>query len=232
MPLLSTAGADSAQGYGLFKGVVALTTYTFPSGTSTWTAPSTTTQLETAVGKGGDGIAPFWTEVTPNIWIQPACNANPSIGATLAWSTVLGQLDSMFAAANAITTNPAGQNATLLYFYAYDWCNALGYWQAGVQYSANGLWRRTGTLSQSYGYTGNVPTPSSGTYYGPTSGGTMELYNEGANGGGTTGFGLTFPGGTTVSPSAPTTSFTNVAVTPNTTYTIVNRQSLTITYYA
>jgi hypothetical protein len=59
----------------------------------------------------------------------------------------------------------------------------------------------------------------------------MEFYDTGANGVATTGFGLTFPGGTTITPAAPTTTFTNVAVIPGTTYTISNSGSLTITYY-
>jgi hypothetical protein len=58
------------------------------------------------------------------------------------------------------------------------------------------------------------------------------IYDPGSNGNPTTGFGLTFPGGTIASPTAPTTTFNNVTVVPGTTYTIDNRQSLVITYFA
>lgn len=232
MPLLSTSGADCAQGYGFGIGQAGvLTTYTFPSGSSTWTAPTGVTNLVSAVGKGSDGRAAAWRFETPSVFIGDACFAGTSLGPTLAWSTVLGQLDSMFAAANAITTLPVGQTATLQYSYAYLWCNNTNEWLLGSAFSSTGLWRRNGTLSQSYGFTGNVPTNGGSQIYGPTSGGSMEFYDTGANGVATTGFGLTFPGGTSSIPAAPTTTFTNVAVVPGTTYTISNSGSLTITYY-
>jgi hypothetical protein len=51
----------------------------------------------------------------------------------------------------------------------------------------------------------------------------------------TTGFGLSFPGGTSATPyisptNATETVYTNVAVNPGTTYTINNYGSLTITW--
>jgi len=47
----------------------------------------------------------------------------------------------------------------------------------------------------------------------------------------TTGFGKLFPGGAIGQP-APVTTYTNVSITPGTTYTIENFQALTIQYYA
>lgn len=230
MPLLSTFSANSAQGYGFGVGAAGvLTTYTFPSGTSTWTAPTGVTNLVSAVGQGQDGTAPFWSDYSPNVFIGEECSGS-NISTTLAWSTVLSELDTLFAAANSITTNPAGQTATLQWLDAYLWCSATGYWRQGSQFSSTGLWRRIGTLSQNYGYTGNV-TPGTNGNYGPTSG-SMQLYLSGGTGASTTGFSLTFPGGTPSATTAPTTTFNNVAVTPGTTYTINNNQSLVITYFA
>jgi hypothetical protein len=52
-----------------------------------------------------------------------------------------------------------------------------------------------------------------------------------SSGGATEGFGKLFPGGAIGQP-APVTTYTNVSVTPGTTYTIVNLQELTIQYFA
>lgn len=231
MPLLSTSGANCVQGYGFGIGQAGvLTTYTFPSGTSTWTAPTGVTNLISVVGKGANGVAAEWQYNSPQIFTGDSCGGT-SLSPTLAWSTALGQLDTMLSAANTITTNSAGQNATLLTTYAYLWCNSANEWLLGSQFSDTGLWRRTGTLSQNYGYTGNVPTNAGSNLYGSTSGGYVEFYYTGRNGSDTTGFSLTFPGGTPSSTTAPTTTFSNVAVTPGTTYTINNNQSLVITYF-
>jgi hypothetical protein len=57
----------------------------------------------------------------------------------------------------------------------------------------------------------------------------------GAAGLATTGFGKSFPGGVYASgigSPAPVNTFLAVAVTPSTTYTIINNGSLTIQYYS
>jgi hypothetical protein len=55
-------------------------------------------------------------------------------------------------------------------------------------------------------------------------------YIDPTTGASTTGFSLTFPGGTGGAPG--TTTFNNVTVTPGNTYTISNNGALTIQYYA
>lgn len=231
MPLLSTSGADCIQGYGFGTGQAGvLTTYTFPLATSTWTAPAGVTNLVSAVGKGADGQAPYWGDTTPFIFIGDSCGGS-NISTTLAWSTVLSRLDTLLAAGNTITTNSGGQTATIQWLDAYLWCDTDGYWKQGAQYSSTGLWRRVGMLSENYGFTGNVPTNGGSQIYGATSG-SLQFYYSGGTGSPTLGFGLTFLGGTPSSPPAPTTTFHNVAVTPGTTYTINNQQSLVITYFA
>jgi len=233
MPLLSTSGADCAQGYGFGIGQAGvLTTYTFPSGTSTWTAPPGVTNIVTAAGRGENGVAPSW--ITGDftwyaLYAGDDDDTTPT-GPTLDWSTVYAKATSLLAGANAGGTGERTLAQTNQ-FYAVNEFNVSLPRNA---FTDTYLIRGTATLLNS----GGVPTSGQVLYADwPYSAGIVgwyvivDAYDFGSNGASTTGFGLTFPGGTSSSPVAPTTTFNNTAVVPGTTYTIQNRGSLTITYY-
>jgi hypothetical protein len=83
----------------------------------------------------------------------------------------------------------------------------------------------------------NVITYAQASTAGGQYGITYTSYNYGGVGTAATGLGKTFPGGTYVAPDgfpATTTTFTNVAVTPNTSYSIVvpSGGTVSISYYA
>ena len=226
MPIVSTTAADSAQGYGMFKGrSTPLTTYTFPSGTSTWTAPAGVTNIVEATGYGADGTAPYWdpTATIGYSGVQELIIGTQNI--SLNWSTVYSEATAILSSANAGGTGTrsySNANGFIIRFINVG----TGLTTGPAYSSSSGTIRGTATLSA----VGSATTSGAVTSYGVWLI-SCEAYDPGTTGTATTGFGKTFPGGTPSSPVAPTTTFTNVAVTPGTTYTIVNNGSLTIGYY-
>jgi hypothetical protein len=222
MPLIGTRGAASARGFGLYG--LRLVTVTFPAGTSSWTSPSGVTKIQTAIGKGADGTPAVWNNVT--IGYAFPNSALGSSGSILDWSTVYSDANALLSTANA-----GGTGDRLITAEYYIW----------PLYSDNTAGART-TLSYPNTRIRNtaalVPVPS-GT---PTSGQVLygsgylywavvcDKYFDATTGANTTAFSLSFPGG--VGGAATTTTYNNVTISPSTTYTIVNNQSLTITYYA
>ena len=228
MPILSTETSASAEGYGFARGVSAGTViYTFPSGTSTWTAPGGVTTLNFASGKGADGYAGGWVS-SPT---YPLCSsdvtayATSNSGSPLDWSVPYGEVLSFLSTVNVGA--PANRLITSTYVYrSVDPSNNVVY--DFTLYYPNTSTR--GTATGPYAYIGNPQVSgqilySQGTSYWSVLG---DYYDPGGVGTSTTGFGLTFPGGSYT--AASTTTFNNVSVTPGTTYTIVNNGSLTIQY--
>lgn len=241
MPFTTTFATLSARGFGLFGKKLNLTTVTFPSGTTTWTAPSGVSLLVSAVGQGAAGTSDY---ADPNPSIVPGgalVNPVPSAGSfgTLDWSTPYGSMTG-FAGSGGVRTQD----------------NRSALWRMGTndQLIDNGpLFDVVYTLPDYvYGTTSVIAIRQFGGTLPPTSGQVLYsfwstpgggnagfqlqvyYYYYGGPGADTTAFGLTFPGGAysggTGYPATPTT-FTNVAVIPGTTYTIVNNGSLTIQYY-
>ena len=234
MPLLTTSTINSAQGYGLFRGPSGtLTTYTFPSGTSTWTAPSGVTNLVSAAGYGSDGFAGSWSTFNSLGAVVPSTTdcAGTTYGASLDYSVPYGQAQTIQTTAQGWTTDPAGQLVSLTRTFVYYWCPASSVWKT-QSISFFGDVRRIGTVSLvgTMPSSGTVPTPPASQQEAFCN--NIEFLNSPFDGSATTGFGLTFPGGTIAVPVPSTTTFNNVAVIPGTTYTIVNNGSLIITYYA
>lgn len=229
MPLISTAGAASASGFGFIKGRPVIT-YVFPAGTSSFTVPSGVTSLVSAVGKGADGSAGSWGSASI---IAQAWATGYSFGSggssSVDWGTLYSQIQSHQSTVNA---GGSGERTLNIPSYSFEIYATGSSTNLGVIYTSsfNATIRGTGSI------TSIGSPPSSGTitytqvlnntrgYY--LSG--LEIYSPGSTGASTTGFGLSFPGGN--SGPASLVSYSNVNVTPGTTYTIVNNGSLTITY--
>jgi hypothetical protein len=229
MPIISTIGSSSSTGFGLFRGRP-LITYTFPSGTSTFTVPVNVTTIRTAIGKGADGTPVVWTAASnaaPAYAIGYASGSGGSVSIT--WGDLYSQIQS-----HQSTVNAGGSGERSLYIPTY-------LFQIFVTGSSTNLgivttFSNYETIRGTASIVSENSPPSSGTItyaqvlnnsrgYGLSG---LEVKTGGTTGANTTGFGLTFPGG--VQTAATTTTFSNVSVTPGTTYTIVNNGSLTITY--
>lgn len=217
-------------------GVRKLVTQTFTSNTS-WTAPGFLTQLASAAGYGSVAVADIPTSGTVAEHRVFAAGVPQTTPPYLLWQTIDTGAD---ASAASIAAN-SGTNLINLNskFYFVDSQDNYGFFTSpdATWIIGNGY---TKTLMGSHPTTGNVlySQLTAGGYIGwIVSANYIEL---GSDGTATTGFGKTFPGGTltgsepyrtTVAP--PTTTFTNVAITPGTTYSIVvpSGGSLVISYY-
>jgi hypothetical protein len=237
MPFNSFKSFGSVEGYRTFHKKV-LTTYTFPSGTSTFTVPNNVTSLTSLVAKGQDGSSDYvggYGWLGPG-WSVASKSANGSYG-TVDWSTIY----------NLVASQAGNGGVRDINIYYDDW--AIG---PNNQSYYNGPYG--GYSSYPVTVTGQVdiiPTLLGATHQaGAATSGTVLYsqltasengwslagtpYNYGSAGSNTTGFGYTFNGGGYsggTGYSATTTTYNDVAVTPNTTYTVVNNGSFVITYY-
>lgn len=222
MPLLGTRAAASARGFGLYG--LRLVTVTFSAGTSSWTSPPGVTRIQTAVGKGADGTAGYWATNSIIGYAYP----DPSVGSggsILDWSTVYNDAVALTTAANAGGTGDRYINAVYYVWPFYISDDTAG---SRTSFTINSMLIRGTAVTTSVGGapTSGRVTAGSGNYWSVDA----DRYIDPTNGAATTGFSLTFPGGTAA--PATLTTFNNVSVTPGTTYTIVNNGSLTISYYA
>jgi len=215
-----------------FTAVGKLTTVTFPSGTSTWTAPANVSLLVSAVGKGADGTAGGWAGTAIN-FAYVVVNQGGATPYPYSTSPTYGDVYNVGAPAFNGTTGVR----TINYYQATAYQNtntAGGNW--GVDSYAYSTLTIDGACYNTGYQSGSVTNATKIADY--TGGGQSaswlvwapNYYIDPTIGAATTGFGLTFPGGS-YGPASITT-FTNVSVTPNVTYTIVNNGSLTIQYYA
>lgn len=196
----------------------------------TWTAPITTSRIDTAAGKGAAG-APAYTD--PNtqqtvtvMTVFGSSSPGPSSGyasGTLSWSSLRAQALNY---QTEINSGGTGNDTALAYTQYTD----SKYTQVGSRVDwVNAI---PGTASASF-----VSFPSSGSVSAGANGTASVTYTQqGATHPATTGasataFGKTFPGGT--GGSATTTTFNSISITPGATYNIVVPAggSLTITYF-
>jgi hypothetical protein len=224
MPLTTTFATLSARGFGLFGRQKVLTTVTFPSGTTTWTAPFGVTSLVSLVGKGQDGSAGFfYTANQPQIY-----------NASLSGATGLGNAppapDYTISCVNAIISFINGYSG-LQYVGGSTFSPTISLTVSAV----DGTWTTptTGSTTLSSWDGGGWIVGGSASVYSQLGGRQVgveyQTYSFPFDGANTTAFGYTFPGGV-AGPASPVT-YNNVPVTPGTTYTIVNNGSVTITYY-
>lgn len=222
MPLTTTFATLSARGFGLFGKQKVLTTVTFPGGTSTWTAPPGVNSIASGVGKGSDGgdgyfyegsfYYTFFAAPSGNSYVNPppAPTVNDSCGAAIV-SYINGYSGLQYIGDVAFYPT--------IFFFVSIFDGTYTNPQLNTTYPYlwdGGGWIVGGTASQ---------VQSSSFAWGVT----YQAYSFPYNGVATTAFGYSWPGGV-VAP-APTTTYTNIPVTPGTTYTIVNNGALTITYY-
>jgi hypothetical protein len=239
MPLISRRGGAAARGFGLFGRQRVLTTFTFPAGTSTWTAPGGVTSLVSAVGKGSDGVSDYTTGGGGPIWRVYFGNSGVNLSggsappAPISYDTIYSNMMSVVNNINN-ATGIIAYNHTAFGFIriAFDnkWSELIypnvGYGGQIVAGSATYSWAlpTSGALTWSAGYA-NQQFNADVSY---------TFYISGSSGSNTTGFALSFSGGGysggTGTPASNTT-YNNVSVIPGTTYTIVNNGALTITYY-
>lgn len=201
-----------------------LTTRTFTAN-ATWTAPVTTSRIESAVGRGADGSpsTPQQRQVMVTSLSSPSSGTGPSPAGSYDWNTLQGgggiAANKLNAGGSGIVINTANlaiyPNGTFSYTTGSTTIsdNVIAGSASVVQ---SGGWRTSGAIS--YGEQGNE-----NVNYSYAGGST--------NGADTTAFGKTFPGG--IAGPATTTTFNNVAITPGATYNIVVPAggSVTITYF-
>lgn len=201
---------------------------TFTTNT-TWTAPAGVSLLSSVTGKGAAGAAAYTDANTSRSFqvMKVTGSASTSGGGgqsgILSWSDLWSQAQSFQSEINAGGT---GSDTSAIY----------------VQYTDSRYIQNTGTnLSWSSAIAGSaslsaISFPQSGNVTsGASASATVSFQQAGAyhsatTGASATGFGKTFPGG--YSGPASVTTFSNVAVTPLTQYSIVvpTSGSITITY--
>lgn len=231
MPLLTTRGGLSARGFGELNGgrPRTLQTYTFPAGSSVFTVPATTNTLVSAVGAGADGSPASSGTYRGSFWVTYLNGDGNLTNGTisLTYEDCKAQQQAVYNAMLALPDNAqmyytrqrylVGPNNKCIVYTAQD--------------STSPIVKGSVVLDTSFYYlTGPVNFVPSGLGFGYYISHETRYDNPATTGASTTGFGLTFPGGN--GGASSTTTFNNVAVTPNQTYVITNNKSLTITYYA
>jgi hypothetical protein len=238
MPLISRRGGAAARGFGLFGRQRVLTTFTFPAGTSTWTAPGGVTSLVSAVGKGSDGVSDYtysgsilWS--TGGVTALPLTEINSSVPHD--WSEWYSPAQS------AVTTMNTGSGVSTIALRYFSYNNFRIY-ADGINYRQYAV---SDTGAQTFDYVKGSASlspynwPSSGTIIpaavnNPVISILFTGFGYGYSGSATSGFALSFSAGGysggTGTPASNTT-YNNVSVIPGTTYTIVNNGALTITYF-
>ena len=201
---------------------------TLPLGSSNWVAPSGVTLITSAVGKGSDGTAGSWSFGAYGQFGNFGGATNGASG-TVNWSTIYNA-----AVSNTNSLNASGSGQRTVTWAENIWViGPNGQLQTNTGGTHPNLTVRGTATTQSW--SGSPLTSGTVTYPGLYGGNywatVIEAFGGGSNGAATTAFGQSFPGGTSTTPVAPTTTFTNITVTPGTSYPIVNNQSLVITYY-
>lgn len=208
-----------------------LVSVTFPAGTSTWTAPAGVSQLISAVGKGADGAAGYWS--SGYLEVLQLCFQGSGVNlATLDWSNLYSiaqaQITSLNSGGSGTRAAPSGIQQRYYEINSSDFNTGNG---ANFSGWFNGkLIRGTASLATrgSPPTSGQVLYSQVSSYTGWEIGGSLEYYVDATTGSSTTAFSLSFPGG--FGAPATDTTYSSVSVTPGATYTVVNNGALTITY--
>lgn len=230
MPTLISRGAASGKAFGLTS-AGKIETVTFTS-SGTWVAPAGVTQISVLSGKGQDGSPVSYLGTTQYWASKSAINwGNPAYAQ---WGDLYGEA---VTARNALLAAVGGYGpSNVLTSYQFNISSINDSWAVGNQsysdYSSYiidsvGSFTTEGNVATS----GNIV--SSALAFGVNAWKfTVNYTAPGFLGASSTAIGKTFPGGNNV--PAPTTIFTNVAVTPGTSYPInvASGGSVTIQYLA
>lgn len=245
MPMLSNFAAGAARGFGLGtkKGGGVLNTVVLPAGSSNWVCPAGVTVLSSMVGKGADATSDVWlADRLLAQFIALATGSSSNANAPYAsWATLKATFDSVHALYQGSTAVRFVSFSNKPYYYVGP-DNTYITLMSSDSDTVRGAVTMRGVSGNS-----DFNTPTTGdityAYLQPLAGGWAgwevrgeRRSSQGAAGASTTGIGQTFPGGyydsgTGTGSAATNTTFTNVAVTPGTSYPIVNNGSLTIQYY-
>jgi hypothetical protein len=238
MPSMISFASGSIGGFGSLRSRV-LTTYTFPSGTSTWTAPAGVTKIVSATGKGSDGTSDSWGPLSSGASYLGYALANypfdPGYSQT---SKTIGDAYTATAAlyntlASTVTaTSPPGNFVSDRPFYEWfpGWPTPNWTCEERLTSFGSGTFYRGGSLSMTNGFTPGDTTPLSflnSSLYAYING--LYVLTPGASGYQTQGFGQNWSGGAAGSPATLVT-INNITVSPGTTYTVYNNGSLTIRF--
>lgn len=215
-----------------------LTTVSFTSN-GTWVAPAGVSTVVSASGKGANGVSDYVglvaTNIAGQIHFETGLPTNPPYAQ---WSNAYNNHLTALSQLNLSYPTYGPSNFTTGYTVLLQ---SNDYW-----YLISGTANLSGVYLTGYDVTvlGSPQTSGNITYAG--TGGLDEWYIEvygyvaGGAGAASTALGLTFPGGTYtgsypngVGNAATTTTFTNVAVTPGTSYPIVVPSGgvVTLQYY-
>lgn len=201
-----------SSGYG--KGTKTLTTYTFPAGYSTWTAPCTTNKLETAIGRGGVATAGKWYSNSQIPFLYEGVYKYPTTASgvtgllgSLDWSTLYNNIITDINGINALGTSIRKLGASSGTTFSpwkriwYIWTNDGINTQNFTQYSSGVVTNATGWVRGTLSFYNPYSVPTSGpVLWSNLLTTTSYLYARGdfyqpGNRNDTTGMGLTFLGG-------------------------------------
>lgn len=241
MPSLISRGAMSGAGFGLTQGSATgtLTSVTFTAD-GNWIAPASTTNVVTASGKGAAGVSDYVGSVANSqagqIHLSSILATNPPYAQ---WSNAYNNYLTALSQLNLSYPTYGPSNFTNGYVVVLQ---ATDYWYAIAGNTTN--------LSGTYltGYSANTlgsPQTSGNITYAGTSGLdtwyiTVLGYIRGGAGASATALGQSFPGGgysgtypNGTGSAASTTTYSNIAVTPNASYPIVVPSGgfVTLEYY-
>jgi len=188
------------------------------AGTYAWEAPAGVTSV-TLRGRGGSKLtSQTWNTLQrPYVFLGLSCSG-ATYGATLAWSTVNSQHQSQVSAMNAVTLSSSGASYSGLgYTYFRNYCTTDSTWKNGAYFTHSGTLRRIGTVTanSTMPTSGNVPVPTGSSIYSASGGQIQKLGISYTYGTDSTALGYTFPD------DSSEATYTNVSVTPGTTYSLV-----------
>lgn len=242
MPSLISRGAMSGKGFGLTGqsgSGTALTSVTFTAN-GNWIAPASTTNVVTASGKGAAGVSDYvGTVYSSGYFATRGSVASPS-APYAQWSTLYNNYNTLLSALSS-KSYPSYAPSYPLPYGSFTTVAANDTWVNNTVTFTGNAYYLTGYNS----YTIGSPPSSGNITYSSLSGAVgwiIEAYGyvPGGVGASTTAIGLTFPGGAYsgtypngTGSAASTTTYTNIAVTPNASYPIVVPSGgfVTLEYY-
>jgi hypothetical protein len=218
-----------------------LTMVTFTSN-GTWVAPATVSNVAIISGNGSNGVSDYVTGLYSFIFGAVRGTPSPLNAPYAQWGDLYSGYTDTVNILSAISYPNYGPSSVSVGFFTT--VNSSDQWSSSTPTIFNlssvyltGYSTSTGGSPQTSGNITYASLPSGGvTFWG----GNIQGYAQGNAGTASTGLGKTFPGGSYtgtypngVGGVAPTTSFTNVAVTPSASYSIVvpSGGSVTIQYY-
>ena len=200
--------------------------YTTP-GTYYWYAPLGATAVDVTGRGGSSGTAQSWTStgsykyMVGGIFINHPSggvynSSGSSLGSSLSYATARSIGNGYLSQWNSVTTSSGGAYYSGLTYFYFNYDSTAGTWYRWPNFTYNGIYRRTGSLTavgQLTTASGTIPTSgyvSKNMYPNNIQRGTTST----VSGGNSTAFNQTFNAG------GSQTTVTNLSVTGGTTYTI------------